>query len=623
MKEDPLTTNYRLSRRKGVSALAVTLLLGTGLTTAAPALAAPSQCATTAGAMQVTADCLDLTYATPVIDSETEETAPTPHHRVRGHFEGTNIQFTIYLHAQADKAKWEGRFFQYTYPVPFAPVADTSLADDRTIGFALSSGGYAVQAGNKSVSLGYRHAAAAAKFAETVAARYYGSDRPISGYLHGASGGSFQTVGAAENTSGVWQGFVPQVQAVPAPTPYNFLGRSAAQLILGDKADQIRDALLPGGSGDPYAGLDAAEQAMLKEVHSLGIPWKGWEYPDYLLGRTQWQSDGLNQSAPLSYDPTYVTDFWNSNGYLGTENSPLGERVRAELAKAGDTTANRWNIANRFYYRYQVPPASEGWIGLDQFRKPDGSPLYPQRPVKAPNFGGAVSGNTAFDGSVNGKVIAVSNLNDMDALPWHMDWYRQRVEASLGDAAADTYRVYVNDHADHQGPPVAGEERAKHLVDWYGMTEQALRDVAAWAEDGVTPPESTNYKVADAQIVVPDNAAVRRGIQPTVDVSTQGKESARVKQGEAVAFKAKLQAPPNAGKIVKAEWDLDGDGVYTDAPLTRTGNVIDLQTTATFDKPGTYLVALRVSSERNGDQTAKFALAQNLDRVKVVVTPAG
>ncbi|WP_331949506.1 hypothetical protein [Pengzhenrongella sp.] len=572
--------------------------------------------------MQVTADCLDPTYATPVIDSQTDETAPTPHHRVRGHFKDTNIQFTIYLHSQENKAQWKGRFFQYTYPIVFPGAQDTSMADDRAIGFALSSGGYAVQAGNKSVALGYRHAAAAAKFAKTVAAEYYASDRPIYGYLYGPSGGSLQTVGAAENTTGVWEGFVPLVQAVPQPTSYNFLGRAAAQLILGDKDDQIRAALLPGGSGDPYAGLDEAERAMLKEVHALGIPWKGWEYPDYLLGRTEWQSGGLNQSAPLANDPTYVNDFWNTEGYLGTENSALGERVRAKLAGAGDTVANRWNIANRFYYRYLVPAASEGWIGLDQFRKADGTPLYPQRPVSAPPLSAAVSGYTPFDGSVNGKVIAVSNLYDTDALPLHTDWYRQRVEASLGSAAADTYRVYFNDHADHQDAPVAGE-RAKHLVNWYGMAEQALRDVAAWVEDGVTPPASTRYQVNDAQIVVPDNAAARRGIQPTVDLTAQSKKIASTRVGQAVTLKAKAQVPPGAGEIVKAEWDVDGDGVYTDAPLTRTGNVVTLQTTATFDQPGTYLVALRVSSERDGDPTARFALAQNLDRVQVVVTPAG
>ncbi|WP_432246201.1 PKD domain-containing protein (plasmid) [Arthrobacter sp. G.S.26] len=607
-------------RRGSTGVLALTLLVGPGLTAAVPASADSSTCSSLAGAMQVTAECLDPTYTKPVIDGATDESVPVPHHRIRGHFEGTNIQFNIYFHAQQDKAQWQGRFFQYTYPAAFTPDQDTSRADDRAIGFALASGGYAVQAGNPSFSLGYRHTAAAAKFAESLAAQYYGRDRSISGYLYGPSGGSFQTIGAAENTSGVWQGFVPMVQAVPQPTSYNFLGRSAAELILGDKADRIRAALLPGGNGDPYSGLDAAEAAMLKEFQALGIPWKGWEWPDYLLGRSEQYPNGLGSSAPLSYDPTYADDFWNVDGYLGKEDSPLGERVRAELAKAGDTVSNRWNIANRFYYRYQIPPATDGWIGLDQFRKADGTPLYPQRPVRVPQSG-AVSGNAKFNGSVKGKVIAVSNLYDTDALPWHTDWYRQRITAALGNATDNTYRVYFNDHADHQDAPVTGE-RAKHLVNWYGMAEQALRDVAAWAESGVTPPASTHYKITDAQVVVPDNAAARGGIQPTVDVSIQGKDATTVKAGQTVTFQAKAQVPPRAGQIVKAEWDLDGDGTYTDAPLTRTGNTITLRTTATFDRPGTYLVALRVSSERNGDPAARFALAQNLDRVKVVVTPA-
>jgi hypothetical protein len=616
-----MTIHSSRASRGATGALAAMLLVGTALGALSPAGAAQPACTSVGGAWQVTADCLDPTYATPVIDSETDEISPTPHHRVRGHFEGTNIQFTIYLHAQADKSKWEGRFFQFTYPTAFTPEEDTSWATDRAIGFALSSGGYAVQAGNNFLSLGYRHAAAAAKFAEGVAAEYYGSDQPISGYLYGPSGGSFQVVGAAENTTGVWQGFVPMVQAVPQPTSYNFQGRSAAELILGDKAEQIRAALLPGGSGNPYEGLDEAERAMLTEVHGLGIPWKGWEFPDYLLGRSEQYPNGLDSSAPLAFDPTYADDFWNADGYLGTEDSPLGARARAELAEAGDTLANRWNIANRFYYRYQVPNASEGWIAFDQFRNADGSPIYPQRPVKDPGFAGFVSGNTAFDGSVNGKVIAVANLYDTDALPLHTDWYRQRVEESLGDAAADTYRVYFNDHADHQDAPVAGE-RAKHLVNWYGMVEQALRDVAAWAEDGVTPPESTRYEVVESQIVVPDNAAARRGIQPTVDLTIRGKEIATARAGGTVTLKAKAKVPPGTGKIVRAEWDLDGDGVYTDAGLTRTRSVVKLKLTAAFEQRGTYLVALRVTSERNGDPTAQFALSQNLDRVQVVVSAA-
>ncbi|MFT3888186.1 MAG: hypothetical protein QM713_08500 [Arachnia sp.] len=611
-----MTVPSTRARHGLAGALAASLLLG-GL--AQPAVAAPTECVSVDGALQITADCIDSDFSHPVVDAESDETTPVPHHRIRGHFEGTGIQFTIYLHAEQNKEAWRGRFFQYTYPTAFTPEEDTSWASDRAIGFALSSGGYAVQAGNAGISLGYRHTAAIAKYAETVAAGYYGSDRPIHGYLYGPSGGSFQVLGAAENTTGVWDGFVPLVQAVPAPSSYNFQGRSAAELILGDKAEQIREALLPGGSGDPYAGLDEAEAALLREIHALGIPWKGWEYPDYLLGLSDQYPAGLDSSDPLANDPTYADDFWGTEGYLGTEDSPLGERVRAELAKRGDTEANRWNIANRFYYRYQVPAQEEGWVGLDQFRKPDGSPLYPQRPVKDPGFHGFVSGNTAFDGSINGKMIAVSNLYDTDALPLHTDWYRHQVEASLGAAAADTYRVYFNDHADHQDAPVSGE-RAKHLVNWYGMAEQALRDVAAWAEDGVEPPDSTQYALTDGQIVVPDEAAERRGIQPTVELtSADGAKVAHVAAGKPITLRATVEVPPGAGEVVRAEWDLDGDGVYTEAPLTQVGSSVTVETTATFEEKGRYLVALRVASERSGDQTARYALAMNLDRMQVVV----
>ncbi|WP_219722020.1 PKD domain-containing protein [Microbacterium aurantiacum] len=570
--------------------------------------------------MQVTADCIDALYAQPVIDAETDETSPVPHHRVSGHFEGTNIQFNIYLHAEQDEAAWDGRFFQFTYPAAFAPQQNTARADDRAIGFALASGGYAVQAGNGSVSIGYRHTAAAAKFAEGVAADYYGSDQPIYGYLYGPSGGSLQVVGAAENTDGVWQGFVPMVQAVPQPTSYNFLGRSAAELILADKATAIRDALMPGGSGDPFATLDEAESALLSEVHALGIPWKAWEYPDYLLGyAAEYYGAGLASDAPLAYDPTYVDDFWNTEGYLGTEQSPLGERVRAELVEMGDTIAHRWNIANRFYYRYQVPAQSEGWVGLDQFRNSDGTPLYPQRPVTAPGFSGFASGNAAFDGSVNGKVIAIANLYDTDALPWHTDWYGERIAAALGGAAADTYRVYYNDHADHQDAPVAGE-RAKHLINWYGIVEQALRDVATWAEDGVAAPGSTRYLVDDAQIVVPDLAAQRGGLQPTVELESRSDRVVKAKVGKPVKLSAVARTPRGGGEVIRVEWDFEGDGEYVAGAINKPKQVLTAKTTHTFTEPGTYFVSVRVSAERDGNTGAQYALLQNIDRVRVVVT---
>ncbi|WP_207455310.1 PKD domain-containing protein [Herbiconiux sp. SYSU D00978] len=568
----------------------------------------------------MTNDCIDQQYNKPVVDEEVDVASPVPHRRISGHFEGTNISFNIYLHASNQKDQWQGRFFQFTYPTTFSPEQNTAKADDRAIGFALTTGGYAVQAGNGSVSLGYRHGAAAAKFAEKLAAAYYGTDREIYGYLYGPSGGSFQTVGAAENTTGVWEGFVPMVQAVPTPNSYNFNGRAAAELILSDKAADIRDALLPGGSGDPYATLDAAESAMLTEVHRLGIPWEGWENPNYLLGYDPaYFGTGLDSDSPLAYDPTYVEDFWKAPGYLGTEQTPLGERVRQELAEMGDTPGHRWNIAKRFAYRYQLPAEDAGWIALDQFRNEDGAPLYPQRAVKEPGFSGFVSGNTAFDGSINGKMIVVSNLHDVDALPIHTDWYRQRVEASLGDAADDAYRVYFNDHADHQDAPPTGE-RAASLVDWYGIVEQALRDLSAWVEHDEPAPASTVYTVEDAQIVLPAKANQREGLQPTVKLHGDREGLLRAEANETVKLSATIQAP--VGKVVRVEWDFDGDGTYEDGPAVKQPrSTVTASTKHQFKTAGTYFVSVRVTTQRDGDRDAVHALVSNIERLRVVVSP--
>ena len=118
----------RLPRpRRAPIALGAVIALTAILLPTIPAAAEPSACAQNgpAAPMQVTADCLDALYAQPVIDAETDETSPVPHHRVSGHFEGTNIEFNIYLHAEQDKAAWDGRFFQFTYPAAFTPEQNT------------------------------------------------------------------------------------------------------------------------------------------------------------------------------------------------------------------------------------------------------------------------------------------------------------------------------------------------------------------------------------------------------------------------------------------------------------------------------------------------------------------
>ncbi|KAL6922454.1 hypothetical protein FSST1_006480 [Fusarium sambucinum] len=275
------------------------------------------------GAVFVTADCVDPDYAFPVIDSETDETSPVPYRKVSGHFNGTTLDFTIYL---TPKSKWDGRFFQLMYP------SQTSAADDNTILFGVESGGYTVQA---SASTGYRADAAAAKFSRQVASKYYNvSSEQIYGYVYGGSGGSLKAIGAAEKTSGVWNGCVALIQATPMSIPYNWGIRAFGGFILKNHSDKLIDAIQPGGSGHPNVVLNELERAIFKETEQLGIPPRGWEDWDSIVrNRTQQLQTLKDIAIPMvqSMDPTYADDFWTQDGYAGRDQSELGERFRAAL----------------------------------------------------------------------------------------------------------------------------------------------------------------------------------------------------------------------------------------------------------------------------------------------------
>lgn len=578
--------------------------------TAGPASATPTECTSpqSGSPILVTADCIDPTYANAVIDEQKDVTTPVALHRVSGHFDGTAVKFTIYLPAAKD---WKGRFFQYTYPTSI------ELATDDQVAFGAASGAYTVQASGTG---GYRHDAAAAKFAKTVASEYYGSGTArIYGYIYGPSGGSFQTVGAIENTIGVWDGAVPIVEGVPTSIPINFFLRAQARMILKDVAAKIQDAVLPGGSGNPYSGLTRAQQQMLREVTRLGVPLKAWQDPDYVLGLST--SDGLLGFGSLvkALDPTYVTDFWTKDGYLGTEKSALGDLVRAELANLGDTEANRWQVALPSYYRHQVPPVSEGYTVFDALRDSSGNPLYPQRAMLiGPMISKSVTGGGTFPGAVNGKVIMVDNLVDTDAYPWHADWYAKRVRSALGEKAfANTFRLYYNDNADHLEGPVTGA-KASRIVSYDPIVQQALRDVSAWAEQGSTPPASTRYRLNDGQIEVPSLASMRRGIQPVVTLRVRGGDRVQVRVGQEVSFLAHAEVPDHAGRIVTSGWDFDGSGDFTTTTIRHPRTALLDVATHRFTKPGTYYVSFRVATSRSGE-LQDFAQVQNLDRVRVVV----
>jgi hypothetical protein len=200
------------------------------------------------------------------------------------------------------------------------------------LAFGLASNGYVVQTQG---FVGIRQEAASAKLARQLASEYYGVDATsIKGYVYGGSGGSQQMAGIVENTVDVWQGGVILIQAIQTSIPNGVAVNAFGTLVLEGKRASIADALLWGGSGNPYQNLTELEALVFDEVSKLGTPQKQWEVLTYAD-----KSAGLVNFWPAiqAFDPTYASDFWSLPGYAGSEQSPLGDFLRARRA-VGNTT---------------------------------------------------------------------------------------------------------------------------------------------------------------------------------------------------------------------------------------------------------------------------------------------
>jgi hypothetical protein len=637
--------------------------------------------------MLITEESEDPRFNAPYVDIDEDRPTPVPHRYVHGGFSGTDARFSYYF---PPAERYDGRFFQPTHQLFFSEDAQ-----EGAITFALDSGAYLVQSNMggseypRSAELalsgkydptigGYRVNAAAAKFSRVRAAEQYGEHRPF-GYLHGPSGGAFQTITSMEHTEGVWDGAVPQVMGSPNAIPGVFTVRIHALRILkaGGKFAQVMDAIDPGGSGDPYAGLDEEERAALEEATRLGFPMRGWWNWETMTGGPLALVAGY---VPL-LEPTYAEDFWSKPGYLGTDPTSsvaaariehqttiaekltepnrlvlatvptgdltgidllmAGERIQTPPVNAADRTVaipdfmvslfdnanlgdpvvldNSWYLALQTFHRHNVPtPDMYGW---NQFREGgDGEPVYPQRETLVGPIG-AVNGSGFLNtGNFTGKMILLESLMDIEALPWQADWYARKVEQALGkQGMEDNFRLYYTDHAQHGFP--AGPAAHARTVSYAGVLQQALRDVSAWVERGVAPPPSTSYGIVDSQVIVPRDAASRKGVQPVVELTVDGSDRADTSVGQPVAFSATIETPPGTGDVVDAEWDFEGTGEYpVRADIPSIGPTARLDATHTYDRPGTYFAAIRATSQRDGDPVTPHARIQNLARVRVVVS---
>ena len=279
--------------------------------------------------MSIDADCRDPDYneTTFVIDSTQSLTLNSPdgpgiaYTEVKGHFPATRTPAQLQAGIVAspttgrhevtwrfpDKAYWHNRLFQQTYPLPFDFL---NTVDSR---FAFAAGGFTVGVTPGNPNVGYRVPAAAAKLAKAHANRLYGNTVPIHGYLYGQSGGSVQAIGASEGTTGVWDGIIPVVIATDGLNMHSFQWDALYALAVPKaKRQAIAEAAAPGSGRDIYAGLTAAEHAILDELLNAGFARKALETWPFSVG------SALPLSGPLAtMDPGYEDDFWSRPGYEG------------------------------------------------------------------------------------------------------------------------------------------------------------------------------------------------------------------------------------------------------------------------------------------------------------------
>lgn len=112
-----------------------------------------------------------------------------------------------------------------------------------------------------------------------------------------------------------------------------------------------------------------------------------------------------------------------------------------------------------------------------------------------------------------------------------------------------------------------------------------------------------------------------------------GKEKCcHVKVGDEFVLRAEMTVPEGAGEITSVRYDFADSWSYPTPPenlFPVEGSFVKSEKngaqlavsefTHRFDKPGTYFVSVRVTSQRNGDAHDPFTQVKNLDRVRVIV----
>jgi hypothetical protein len=364
---------------------------------------------------------------------------------------------------------------------------------------------------------------------------------------------------------------------------------------------------------------------------SSGVVLEGFAEPNALFGASLTFTSGKVKGR------TVIVSLVDKNGILGTSGEFAPERFRG--VEEGDEVIvnNRNFVAWCHSFMHALPldlvikedPQTgrkqylEGYAGLSAWAVDD-RPLFPQHPKLMP----VATGPTVLTGRFRGKMIQVNATHDAQGWPNFAASYKALIRANKGDKISDSYRLWWVENASHGSPAVFATMITplkdpgiwtSRLVDYDGVTAQALRDLTKWVEEGTPPPADTAYRMSgDGDIKLEQDPQKRGGVQPVAHATVNGSTRAEVKVGETVHFIGKATQPSRTGVIVAAEWDFLGTGAFILQNIPDNNSEVTVEAQHIYDKPGTYFASFRVGSNRIANGPKPYV--RNNARVRVIVT---
>jgi hypothetical protein len=292
---------------------------------------------------------VDGFFGKPYIDRDEWRETPYPHRNVHGGFADCDTRFTFYFPPVED---YRSRMFQ---PIEGAHAGHEDAFDGlmgQMVGglpMIVRLGGYMVEsnsghigddidvkAGEDPTIYGHRASVETARLSKHVAAQVYGS-APEYSYVWGGSGGGRRSPLCLEYGPGVYQGALPfmgggiiadhgTTERIRSEQPVHFGCMFNVQRLLGDKIAQVIDAMQPGGSGNPFLGLDSHQREELGNLYRLGYP-RGDEFMIAVPMGQIWLWTSIADMLQRD-DADYFENFWTKPGYVGHD---FPEHVTGDL----------------------------------------------------------------------------------------------------------------------------------------------------------------------------------------------------------------------------------------------------------------------------------------------------